>query len=321
MLLEIAVGDAYGACFEGCDKTYVSEKNTLENYVFDYYLPSLVKPGCYTDDTQMSLAVAEAMLDETETWTTESLADRFVQSFQRDQRRGYTTFFLNALLNSDCGTVLLSKINGKSNKSGAAMRSGVLGLIPDIAELKEKCIAQCNVTHDSLIGRASALCAALMTHYFYYDLGPKEELVKWLRSGHFYEDQLSFKYLVHGKKGFTLVEGVETHDGRKRTVNKEYSIWNPKSGHVRVFAWDVVEAAIYAIEEHNSLKKILKQCVDYCGDTDTSAAVAMAAASCCKQIKSDLPPKLIDNLENKTYGKGYLLELDEKLAAKYPRKL
>src|SRR5688500_6490970 len=102
MMLEIAVGDSYGACFEGVDPKFVSANNELE-YINhprrlrkkpESYNPSLVPPGGYTDDTQMAIAVAEAMLDPRETWTRVSLAHRFLQVFHRDQRRGYTTYFL-----------------------------------------------------------------------------------------------------------------------------------------------------------------------------------------------------------------------------------
>jgi ADP-ribosylglycohydrolase len=59
MLLELAIGDAYGAGFE-----YASEMmkyNDLSRYV-QHPRHLGTRPGMYTDDTQMSLAIAEMAL-------------------------------------------------------------------------------------------------------------------------------------------------------------------------------------------------------------------------------------------------------------------
>ncbi len=65
MLLELAIGDAYGAGFEYADEM-ISE-NTLTHYV--QHPRHQIRPGCYTDDTQMSLAIAETLVSG-EPWTT-----------------------------------------------------------------------------------------------------------------------------------------------------------------------------------------------------------------------------------------------------------
>ncbi len=63
MLLELAVGDAYGAGFEYADADTVAAKNDLSHYV--RHPRHRISPGRYTDDTQMSLAIAEAILSDT----------------------------------------------------------------------------------------------------------------------------------------------------------------------------------------------------------------------------------------------------------------
>jgi hypothetical protein len=42
----------------------------------------------------------------------------------------------------------------------------------------------------------------------------------------------------------------------------------------------------------------------------------MGPASFCKEIKQDIPQCLIDGLENGTYGKDYIIELDKQLLSK-----
>jgi len=121
ILVEGAVADAYGCCFEGLDREFINKYNNFK-YLTIRNIPSLVPAGCYTDDTQMTIALAELMLEE-ENWVKENIADKFVSCFQRDKRRGYTTAFLNILLNSNDGKEMISKIHGNSEKSGGAMRS------------------------------------------------------------------------------------------------------------------------------------------------------------------------------------------------------
>ena len=61
------------------------------------------------------------------------------------------------------------------------------------------------------------------------------------------------------------------------------------------------------------MSDILKKCIDFTGDVDTVAAIALGAASCSKDIVQDLPDGLVLNLENGTYGRDFLVGLDKKL--------
>lgn len=75
-----------------------------------------------------------------------------------------------------------------------------------------------------------------------------------------------------------------------------------------------VKAAITAIHQHDSLSAMLRACLDYSGDVDTVATIALGAASCCPDVAHDLPQALIDGLENVNYGRDYLVELDAQMA-------
>jgi len=94
MLVELAVGDAYGSGFEYAPEEFVRAHNDLAAY--RQHPRHGIRPGCYTDNTQMSLAVAEAIVAD-EPWTPERLADRFVTAFRRDPREGYAGKFYQLL--------------------------------------------------------------------------------------------------------------------------------------------------------------------------------------------------------------------------------
>ena len=129
MLLELAIGDAYGAGFEYVDPEMIRQQNNLSRYV--KYPGHNTQPGCYTDDTQMSLAIAEPIVSG-EPWEPAVLADKFVEVFQRDPRKGYAAGFYHFLEQVRNGKQFLRDINPRSEKSGAAMRAAPIGIYPTI---------------------------------------------------------------------------------------------------------------------------------------------------------------------------------------------
>lgn len=274
MLIELAIGDAYGAGFEYASETYVRRHHDLTRYV--KHPRHKLTPGAYTDDTQMSLAIAEALADGGE-WTRESLARRFVQVFKRDPREGYARRFQAFLEQVEDGESFLRDIVPSSDKSGAAMRATPLGLLRTHGEVIDRCRTQARITHDTVDGVDAALAAALMTHYFAFDLGPREEVGRYLVD------------LVGGAWDKAWVGPV----GQK--------------------GWMSVRAAITAVTEHASLSGVLRACVDFTGDVDTVAAVALAAASLSRDHTNDLPTVLYDTLEDGPYGRTYLQSLERRL--------
>lgn len=273
MLLELAVGDAYGAGFEYASEM-VERYNDLSRYV--QHPRHQIKPGCYTDDTQMSLAIAETLVAQ-EPWIPEVLAHRFVTTFKRDRREGYSSKFYQFLLQVQDGQQFLEGINWTSDKSGAAMRAAPIGVLPSVEKVIEAATVQAAITHNTPDGINAARAAALMSHYFIYRLGSKKELGQFL----------------------------EAH------VSGEWS--HPWQGKVQSKGWMSVRAAITAVMRNDSLSELLKDCIAYTGDVDTVGAIALAAASCSEEITQDLPEHLIASLENGSYGRDYIIDLDRQL--------
>ena len=227
MLIELAIGDAYGAGFEFVDQQTIQLYNNLKGYIKHPHHD--IGPGCYTDDTQMSLAVAEAIVSR-KLWTPELLATKFVAAFHRDRRLGI-----------------------------------------------ENATIQAAITHNIPDGIKAAIAAALMSHYFIYQLGLKKNLGNFL----------------------------EQH------VPGEWSI--PWQGEVSTKGVVCVRAAITAVMLHDSMSKLLQACIAFSGDVDTVATIALAAGSCSIEIAQDLPENLVQGLENQSYGRDYIRGLDRQL--------
>lgn len=285
MLVELAVADAYGSNFEYADE--MIQYNDLSRYVRHPRHKNL-KPNQYTDDSQMSIAIAELIVSGEE-WTSLNIANRFVDCFKRDWRDGYARGFQKFLESINSGQEFLDKIKPYSDKSGAAMRACPIGVYKDINEVLEKAEIQAKLTHDTPDGIAAAQAAALMTHLCIYD---KQGYSHTIFMGN------TLNYHIPGYNWNT--------------------VWK---GKVKSKGYMSVHAALTAIRRCDRLSDLLKMCVNFTGDTDTVATIALGAASCSSEYKNDLPQVLIDGLENGKYGRDYLEALDVKLESKVERVL
>jgi ADP-ribosyl-[dinitrogen reductase] hydrolase len=286
MLVELAVGDAYGAGFEYSEPDFVARHNTLGGYI-QHPRHTGISPGDYTDDTQMTIAIAELLLSG-EAWSAGNLAERFVQVFRRDRRDGYSTRFHALLRASNTGAELLGKLTPGNDRSGAAMRAGPIGLLPRVDEVLDHARTQALVTHDSPGGVESAQATALAVHYCYHRLGPSSGAATWVEQ-------------------------------RLRAAGGQHAWAQPWQGPVGAQGVMSVHAALSALTNARSLRSLLHACIDYTGDVDTVATIALAAASTAADISYDLPLRLYNTLENGRYGRDYLADLDQRLLQHYPR--
>gem|GEM_PF-120010 len=273
MMLEATIGDAYGSGFEFAPD-FVFELNTLQNY-----LPHADGSGYfnrYTDDTQMAIGLTELLLENAE-WTPLNIANKFVEVFKRDVRIGYAGRFFAFLKSIKDGKEFLEKIIPTSERNGASMRAYPLGVLADEQEVLRRTEIQARVTHDTDEGVFSAQLVALSVHYFLYKKGPKSELEPYL----------------------------------KKMIPIEWDFnWK---GKVNMRGREAILAALAAIQKYDRLSAILIQSVEYKGDVDTVANLAMAIGSVAEEIENDLPPFLAKQLEKGKYGRLFIKKLDLQL--------
>ncbi len=161
------------------------------------------------------------------------------------------------------------------------MRGWVVGIYPDLDTVLKVSELQAALTHNTIAGIQSAKAAALATHYFLYNFDIRNHLVGFIDS---------------------QVKGPWAEPWDK-----------PNEIGVGSKGMEAVHAALQAIMMHDNLADILKQCISFGGDTDTVATIAMGVASCASDIKNNLPEHLKEGLEDGTWGKSYLLDLDSRI--------
>ncbi len=278
MLLEGAMGDAYGAAFEYVPQSLIAQHN--DGTTYRSHPRHNHAPGTYTDDTQMALAVAEALLEH-ENPTALDFANAFASAFQRDRREGYAGGFYQFLCGVRDGQDFLNRIRPDSDKSGAAMRAASIGWQRDWQRVIEVATVQARVTHDTPNGIAAACASALLAHFCVWQDETPARAGKWIES----------------KIGGPWAQ--------------------PWSGKVGSRGENSVRAAITALERNTSLSKLLRECVSFGGDVDTVATIALSSASVHPAYARDLPPSLLDGLEGGEYGRKYLEQLDQSLQTRF----
>ncbi|MFE5504384.1 ADP-ribosylglycohydrolase family protein [Amycolatopsis japonica] len=280
MLVELAIGDAYGGSFEHAYPSFVAEHNNLTGYVPHHGQPG-APAGRYTDDTQMTIAIAEVLVSGLR-WTPLLLAEQFVRAYHRDPHDGYAPRFHQLLSEVRDGEELLRRLRPQSDKSGAAMRAGPIGVLPTVDDVLYHAKLQARITHDTPAGIAAAQAAALAVHYCHHRVGPLSEIARWIEG--------------------ILPEDVG-HGGWAR----------PWSGKVGPQGWMSVRAALTVLTGGGGLARMLHSAVALTGDVDTVATIALAAASRSPEVAQDLPPVLWRDLENGEFGRDHLANLDERL--------
>ena len=278
MILEAAIGDAYGAGFEFQKQEYIEHYNNLTRYHPHGLYQEIYKR--YTDDTQMAIAITELLLEDLN-WTEEKVASKFVEVFHRDKRRGYSDRVYNALDQSKNGFEFIANLTFQSNGNGSAMRAYPIGYVKDIPTLLQLCEIQAKTSHNTIEGIQCAKRIALAVHFYRYGLDKKYNLIDFINS--------------------TLNE------------NEIYEIAAPIDMH----GYPTTKAVIKIVSEATSMKDCLKTGIDYGGDTDTVAALCMAILSQKENCQKELPGFLCENLENGKYGRNYLMDLDFQINEKF----
>lgn len=290
MLLEMAIGDAYGIGFE-----FVKDSKHINDLSQYYQHPkySNLVPGQYTDDTQRSLANVMVIAHK-DYMSPFDYAQSYVEEFKASPRDGYSRGYQAFIESCNTGWDFVNNIQATKRSNGSIMGAAPLGYLESIQQVKMAAMIQASLTHHwETIPWAQMV--ALAAHYFLYDIGPKDGLLDFLN------DQMNEQYFVV--------------DGRHPIKNSfsnlfKYSQYEDIMESCDMSAQKTACHVLYAVLAYDNLADMLKHCIDVGGDTDSLAALAMAIGSCSHEIGNNLPTHLYDSLENGPRGRDYIVTLD-----------
>jgi ADP-ribosyl-[dinitrogen reductase] hydrolase len=289
-LLGCAVGDALGVPFE----TKLANYEPLVAWDGKSFLGSDhhgLGPGMYSDDTQMSLMVAESLI-ENKGFNPEDLASRYVDWIVSKRARGYGKTTLFAIQNLLQGKSYKESGIAGSYGNGTAMRAAPFGVFfrDDPQTLIKVAKIDSAITHASEEAEAGSLAIALASAAACN--GTTSTLL----------DQL-WEVLPESKTKSAVYSLDSLLDSPYITAEQALRLIGTK-GDVR----QTVPAALYCFLKFDNYHDAVLAAIKAGGDTDTTAAIVGAlfgAKLGAKGIDHDLA-QLVE-----TYDR--LLELDSQL--------
>lgn len=286
MLLEMAVADAYAIPFEFVDHTADRPWDLTQYWQHPKY--SGLRPGQYTDDTQRAIANILVMLSG-RYLDARAYVESYLSTFKRDPRDGYSRRYQQFLESVNTPDDFLKEINRTADSNGSLMGVAPVGYLKNIQDVKLAATIQAITTHhpDTAI---HAQVVALAAHYMIHHSGTRNGLRQFLI--------LQPDWSNKEEQYYRWIDHVDSWDRGLGTTMKASSI----SSYM-----------LYAIEKFDKLSDIIKDAIQRGGDTDSAAATTVAIASCCPEIENDLPEILIDGLEDGSFGRQFLIDLDKKL--------
>jgi len=290
VLLGTAVGDALGVPFE----TKLANYEPLVAWDGKTFLGSKhhgLQPGQYSDDTQMSLMVAESLI-ENHGFNPDDLAERYVDWIVSGRARGYGKTTLLAIQNIVNGKHWSESGIAGSYGNGTAMRAAPFGVYfrNDLQSLISICKMDSAITHASDEAEAGAIAIGLAAAYAVN--GDTSSLLSEL-----------WQILPASKVRNTVYSLDSLLDSPYITPEQALRVLGTKAD-VR----QTVPAALYCFLKFDNYHEAIVAAIKAGGDTDTTAAIVGAlfgAQDGMRGINQDLAKSVEES--------DRLIELDSQL--------
>lgn len=308
-LLGTFVGDALGMPVEGWPRQAIRERFGHLGREVREMMDARLGLGTYTDDTQMTLALAEALLDSPRgEIDLDHVARRFAESYRAERGYGGNTRRVLSGIRAALGkgepwrdVVERHRPPGGSWANGAAMRVApvALAFYPQQGATARAAEAQAEVTgHSHPIGRSGARLQALAV------LGA-------LRRGA--QDRP-----IEPAEFLEEVGGVLPEEYRQALewIGENLDAGSEAAARalgVSGRASESVPAALWAfLSRHQDPEEVIVRAVSLGGDADTLGAMAGALAGAYHGA-STLPERWVGVLEDGEHGRSYAEDLADRL--------
>ena len=278
-----AIGDGLGACREG---RAMVRKEDIEP------LAEKMKELIYTDDTHMTIGVAESLV-ERKGFDGEHMAQTFLGNYECEPWRGYgpgpPMIFRMIKSGEPWGGAASKLYQGGSFGNGSAMRVAPVGLLyfNSPAKLREIAYESSSITHSHELGKEGAAIQAYAVALA-LNASPEEEIdrqVFILKLQQFARSQ------IYKGKIVSIKELLGEQDRTKVVAVLGNGIEAPMS----------VPTAIYSFLNHpKSYKDSVIYAISLGGDTDTIASMTGAISGAYLGIEA-IPQKWRAKLENRVY--------------------
>jgi poly(ADP-ribose) glycohydrolase ARH3 len=297
-ILGCFLGDAFGSGFEGMRP---------DRAVFHLSNLSKKLTRNYTDDTDMTLALAESMAQCSKV-DPEDVAKQF--SLSCDLIRGYAIGTIKAVLALRAGMkwygVARIVFENGSFGNGAAMRVSPVGLFyhQDLNSLQEAALKQAIITHTHPLGQWGAVMQACLVGLA-INQNPKEPFKKGQMVTNLKE--VLWKGPIEYLRALNKIEEMVAKGEKLEAQEVVRSLGNGVQAQ-----FSVPSACYIAITYSPDFCDAIRAAISLGGDTDTIAGMVGAVVGTHVGEKG-LPVEWIEQLEDGTRGRSFARSLADKL--------
>lgn len=283
----IAIGDAFGVGIEFKSRHWISE-----HVKFDHIIPRTnnvwkangypLDPGTYSDDTEHTIAVAEALLTN-KPFSADLLLEKFKYEYETDkQAKGYPRQGHGSIEDWYTGKKTINEIRTTQSLREDPGNAPVMRAIP-IAfthqeTLRNYAIINADVTHPHPAARNASLLAVLTAWHFLRNHGTKEKLFSFLRN-----ELANSEIIEHINAVDALPDPEHLTESDFITLHGTQPIpFIPWDNNVYGLPCAALKTALniaYVMKHSTSAFEALKQSIRMGGDIDSLAAVCTGIAS------------------------------------------
>jgi len=297
-ILGCFLGDAFGSGFEGMDP---------DRAMFHMSLLSKKFTRSYTDDTDMTLALTESII-QCDQIDPEDIAKQF--SLHCDLTRGYAIGTIKAVQALRVGMkwhqVARIVFENGSFGNGGAMRVSPVGLFyqHDLERLRRAAIEQANITHVHPLGQWGAVMQACSVGLAVIqepkEPFKKEEVIIHLR-------EILWGGPIEYVKALNKIEEMVGQGKKLQSREVVQSLGNGVEAHL-----SVPSACYIAITYSPDFCDAIRAAISLGGDTDTIAGMVGAMVGAHVGEKG-LPAEWIEQLEDGPRGRSFARSLADRL--------
>lgn len=282
-LLGLAVGDALGAPLEFLARDEIAARyGTLQDMIGGGWLET--RPGEFTDDTQMAIAIARSIVRRKEVDPAD-IATLFVEWFDsRPKDIGNTTirslrYLAEGIAWSEAGSRTLDDLGGSAPSNGSLMRSAPIALAcrRDGEELIRSSIDVSRITHAD--PRACWSCVSL--------------------------NRAIAALISESSEAIRVAARVPQADVARAVMQSSFGREDIRSGGNVL---ETLQSAFWAFRNHDGFEDVVVAAVNLGGDADTIGAVAGSLAG-ARYGASSIPQRWMDAL----HGRNELIDLADAL--------
>jgi poly(ADP-ribose) glycohydrolase ARH3 len=299
-LLGTMVGDALGMPVEGMSASVIRARYDLVTEM----LPARLGKGTYTDDTEMMIGLAEALLDTPGRLDVDQTAVRFGENYDPDRGYGGNAQMILSAIREGIpwrDAVKANSLPGGSYANGAAMRVAPVSLAfyRDAKATVQAAANQAEITgHTHPIGRIGACLQAIAVRW---------AIMRGSQGANFNAQSFLTNLKLSEPKEF--VDALAWIAGNLAAspdeAEQHLGTGGQASCSVPAALWSVLSCP-------QDPEEAIIRAVNLGGDTDTIGAMAGAVAGAYHGAEA-LPQRWTRVLEEGDKGKAYVIELADRL--------